>query len=165
MCINLFSLQTEKKEEEKCHVVEVCVFPFICMNVRERVWKRTKEKKQQKSFGLHWVYVVQWQNVRLALLFPLLTLQQPQREEKTALNQTEQLHPKWQVPLIKDPALLPPRLLTHPLSVVKVCVNTFGGKTNQNPVSELIFFLSYFCFYSLEQRWPPPNSRLTVLAS
>lgn len=48
--------------------------------------------------------------------FPQLTFTASKRREM-ALNQMEQLHLKWQVPLLKDPALL-----SHLLSVVKLHV-------------------------------------------
>lgn len=57
---------------------------------------------------LHWVYTVLSSGKMSTLhssYFPQLTFTASKRRQ-TALNQMEQLHLKWQVPLFKDPALL-----------------------------------------------------------
>ncbi len=57
---------------------------------------------------LHWVYTVLSSGKMSTLhssFFPQLTFTASKRRQ-TALNQMEQLHLKWQVPLFKDPALL-----------------------------------------------------------
>lgn len=98
---------------------------------------------------LHWKYTVLSSGKMSTLhssYFPQLTFTASKRREM-ALNQMEQLHLKWQVPLLKDPALL-----SHLLSVVKLHVwikeklqNPFTGSTFVSVIFGLIILALQCC--------------------
>lgn len=91
--------------------------------------------ESERGRVLHWVYTVLSSGKMSTLhssffFFPQLTFT-ASKSRQTALNQMEQLHPKWQVPLFKGSSftLFPPEVLTHLLCEAKEKLHIHNRKS------------------------------------
>lgn len=112
--------------------------------------------ESERGRVLHWVYTVLSSGKMSTLhssFFPQLTFT-ASKSRQTALNQMEQLHPKWQVPLFKGSSFTlpppPPEVLTHLLCEAKENLyihnqNSFIGRMFVSVTFELIVLALQCC--------------------